>query len=197
MNVLIAEDDVVTMQMLDGLLRKWGYVAVPARDGEAAWRILSEPVAPRIAILDWNMPGIDGVELCRRVRKLLLDNTVYLMLLTAREGKADLVTALEAGANDYITKPFDSDELCARLQVARRMVELQQMLELRVADLQAALAQVHRLEGLLPMCAKCRRIRDKENSWMPLENYLHHYSDARITHGLCPQCLKEELADNL
>ncbi len=197
MLVLIADDDAISLQMLQALLPKWGFASISACDGNKAWRVLSEPDAPRIAILDWNMPGIDGVEVCRRVRNVLRDDTVYLMLLTAREAKADIVTALDAGANDYLTKPFNSDELCARLRVGQRMVELQQMLKLRVADLQAALAQIHRLEGLLPMCAKCRRIRDQESTWMPLESYLHRYSDARITHGLCPECLKEELDQNL
>ena len=120
MKVLVAEDNPVFQFMLRTPLAKWGYEVVPARDGLEAWRILESADAPHLAILDWMMPGMDGVELCRRVRAAGREPYIYIMLLTARAESKDLVQGLEAGADDYLTKPFNAQELRVRLATGNR-----------------------------------------------------------------------------
>jgi two-component system cell cycle response regulator len=128
LSVLIAEDDASSRLLLQKVLEKWGYRAVAVADGERALAVLTGDEAPALAILDWMMPGLDGVEVCRRVRKLGLDDPPYLIILTSRADKQDVARALEAGADDYVLKPFDRDELRARLLVGRRFVQLNRSL---------------------------------------------------------------------
>jgi two-component system cell cycle response regulator len=128
MRILIAEDDAISRRILEATLKRSGYEVVAACDGQAAWDALQAPEAPRLAILDWMMPGMDGPEVCRAVRKRGDQGYVYLLLLTACEGKQALVEGLEAGADDYLVKPFDAFELKARLDVGRRILDLQRQL---------------------------------------------------------------------
>jgi diguanylate cyclase (GGDEF)-like protein len=130
MKVLAAEDNPVFQSMLRALLTKWGYDVVVARDGLEAWRILESAAAPRLAILDWMMPGMDGVELCRHVRGAAREPYIYILLLTARTESEDLVQGMEAGADDYLTKPFNAHELRVRLRAGRRILDLQEELML-------------------------------------------------------------------
>src|ERR1700761_3732648 len=123
--VLAAEDNPVFQSMLRSMLAKWGYDPVIARDGLEAWRALDSENAPRLAILDWMMPGMDGVEICRRVRAAAREPYTYLVLLTARSESQDLVEGMEAGADDYLTKPFVAQELRVRLRAGRRILDLQ------------------------------------------------------------------------
>ncbi|HXB71194.1 MAG TPA: diguanylate cyclase [Candidatus Acidoferrales bacterium] len=128
MRVLAAEDNPVFQSMLRTMLTKWGYDAVIARDGVEAWNVLQGEDAPRLAILDWMMPGIDGVEVCRRVRVADREPYIYILLLTARTDSQDLVDGMEAGADDYLTKPFNAHELRVRLRAGCRILDLQQQL---------------------------------------------------------------------
>ena len=142
MKVLVAEDDRVSRQILINALGKWGYEIVVTFDGAQAWEELQKSDAPAMAILDWMMPGLDGVELTRRVRTLVQPVPTYIMLLTARADKESIVAGLETGANDYLTKPVDLNELRARVHVGRQMVEVQRQLAARVAQLEQALNDV-------------------------------------------------------
>ncbi|HYW42334.1 MAG TPA: diguanylate cyclase [Bryobacteraceae bacterium] len=126
--VLAAEDNPVFQSMLRSMLTKWGYDAIIARDGAEAWQILQADDAPRLAILDWMMPEMDGVEVCRRVRAANREPYIYILLLTARTDAQDLVDGMEAGADDYLTKPFNSHELRVRLRAGRRILDLQEQL---------------------------------------------------------------------
>jgi diguanylate cyclase (GGDEF)-like protein len=128
MRILIAEDDPTSRTILEAILIKWGYDPVVTNDGSAAWDVLQKPGAPNLVALDWNMPGMTGLEVCCRVREKGTSNPPYIILLTARGEKADIVEGLEAGANDYVLKPYDGDELRARIRVGQRMVELQTQL---------------------------------------------------------------------
>jgi diguanylate cyclase (GGDEF)-like protein len=125
MKILIADDDPVSSRLLYRLLVKWGYEVIAAHDGAEAWEVLKAENAPRVALLDWMMPGIDGLEICRRVRSRSGQPYVYIMLLTANDKVGNLVEGLESGADDYLTKPFHPQELRARLRVGLRMLDLE------------------------------------------------------------------------
>jgi two-component system cell cycle response regulator len=126
--ILIAEDDAISRRLLDTILRKWGYEVVVAHDGSQAWDELQKEDSPRLAILDWMMPGMDGVEVCGKVRERTGSPYVYILLLSAKSQREDLVKGLESGADDYITKPFDANELKVRLRAGRRILDLQTQL---------------------------------------------------------------------
>ena len=125
MRILLAEDEITTRRILPAVLLKWGFEVTEAADGEEAWRILSAPDAPPLALIDWVMPGLTGLELCRRVRSSGRVGLPYIILLTARGEHRDLVTALDAGADTFIAKPFDPEVLRASIGAARRLVSLQ------------------------------------------------------------------------
>jgi len=125
MKILIAEDDVTARIMLQAILIKWGYAVISASDGEEAYTLFQQIDAPQLAVLDWEMPGMDGVTLCRRLREQERSDPLYLILLTSRGEREDIVQGLEAGADDYIAKPYDTEELRARVNVGNRMIKLQ------------------------------------------------------------------------
>ncbi|NLA76016.1 MAG: diguanylate cyclase [Deltaproteobacteria bacterium] len=129
MKVLIAEDDLTSRTILGAILDKWGYEVVCAVDGQQALDILSKPDAPKLALLDWNMPLLSGIEVCRKLRNDLADESTYVIILTSRSEKRNIVEGLNTGANDYIIKPYDNEELHARINVGKRMVEIQSELE--------------------------------------------------------------------
>ena len=171
-------------------LRKHGHELVLVENGAEAWEELERDTEISIAILDWMMPEMTGPEVCRRVRCRGAVQPTYLILLTSRAGQEDLVTGLDAGADDYITKPFDFEELRARLRVGVRMVRLQQSLAERVNQLEEALTNVRLLQGLLPICLYCKKIRDDQNYWQQVDKYIGDHSEARFSHGVCPDCYK-------
>jgi len=188
MQVLIAEDDRVTGEILARTLQRWGHQTIVVGDGLQAWNHLRETTDPTLAILDWMMPEMDGPDVCRRVRQELPLANMYLLLVTAREGRGDMVAGLDAGADDYIVKPFDPEELRARVAVGVRVLGLQQKLGERVAELQAALSNVKKLHGLLPICSYCKRIRGDDQYWQQVEGYIAEHSEVQFSHGICPAC---------
>lgn len=188
MRILIAEDDAVSRRVLEATLTKWGYEVVVTTDGQQALEALKHPDAPSLAVLDWMMPGLDGSEVCRRVRQSGGDRLLYLILLTAKGRKEDIVEGLTAGADDYVVKPFDRAELKARLNVGERILRLQAELATRVKELELALSKVKLLQGLLPICCYCKKIRDDQNYWRQVEAYVTTHSEAQFTHAICPDC---------
>ena len=188
MQVLVAEDDRVTGEILSRTLQRWGYETVVVGNGVQAWEHLRTSAAPTLAILDWMMPEMDGTEVCRRVRDELPLANMYLLLVTARESRGDVIAGLDAGADDYVIKPFDPEELRARVAVGVRVLTLQQKLAERVAELQTALSNVKQLRGLLPICSYCKRIRGDDQYWQQVEGYIAEHSDAQFSHGICPSC---------
>jgi len=197
MKILIAEDDPVSNEMLGFLLKQWGYQVVATRNGVEAWQALQANDAPRLAILDWQMPEMDGVEVCRRVRLNADLKHVYLLILTSMSRPDEIVSGLEAGANDYIIKPFKAPELRARLSVGARMVELQLELAERVTELEKALSEVKQLRGILPICAYCKKIRDDKNYWQQVESYFALHTDAKFSHSFCPDCYEKIIKPQL
>ena len=147
--VVIAEDDPVSREILTSMLRKWGYEVIVAADGREAMEALRAQKEPVLAILDWMMPGMEGPEICRRVREI--SKSVYILLVTARAGKEQVVEGLKAGADDYLAKPFDKDELRARLNVGARILDLQTSLNARIQELEATMAENRALKLQLPL----------------------------------------------
>lgn len=191
MKVLVADDDLFYRRILDRTLTGWGHEPILVTDGAAAWEVLSGPESPPMGFLDWEMPQLEGPDLCAKVRALGNGRPFYAMVLTSRSEPADVIAGLEAGADDFLTKPFDRDELYARFTVGVRVVELQMRLAEKVRQLEEAMASVKHLQGLLPMCCYCKSIRDDQNYWRQLEHYLAAHSDARFSHGICPRCYKD------
>ena len=181
MKVLVAEDDRTSRALLQGSLLKLGYNVVEAEDGASAWEALGRTGA-RIVVSDWVMPDTDGLELCRRVRARKDAPYVYFILLTGKMlGVDHYEKAMETGVDDFLTKPLDLDALRVRLRVAERIVALTE----RVAT----------LEGILPMCAYCRRIRDERGAYHSLEDYVSDKTPAQFSHGVCPGCVKKHFKD--
>ncbi len=195
MRVMIAEDDAVARVMLEDLLLDWGHQVVAAADGLAAWECLQGPEAPRLVLLDWQLPSLDGVEICRRVRKLEVGQPPYIIFLTGRQDKASTIAGLEAGANDYVRKPFDEGELHARIDVGIRMLELQQHLSQRIRELEESQAHIKRLQGIIPICSYCKKIRNDKNYWQQVESYITENAGVLFSHGICPACFETVMAE--
>jgi phosphoserine phosphatase RsbU/P len=189
--ILIAEDHHVSRHLLERNLQNWGFEVVSAENGAAAVEILESPGAPAIAVLDWMMPLMDGVEVCQRVRRRTDKPYIYLLLLTAKSQKEEVAAGLDAGADDYVVKPFDPDELRARLKVGQRVVELERALEKRVQDLQTALDDVKKLKSLLPICMYCKSVRDDQDYWRQIDEYIHTETGTDFSHGICPHCMEK------
>ncbi len=147
--VIVAEDDPVSRELVRTLLEKWGYHVTVTSDGREAMEAIRAQTSPALAVIDWMMPGLDGIEICQRVREA--NRVLYIILLTARGGKERLIEGLQAGADDYLMKPFDKDELRARLQVGARIIGLHMTLAARVQELEAAATEIHSLKLQLPL----------------------------------------------
>jgi DNA-binding response OmpR family regulator len=180
--VLVADDDPVARTQLGALVGAAGFAVTAVADGREAWDALQVARFP-VVIADWYMPELDGPELCRRLRARRDAPYVYFILVTARGGKAQYLAGMDAGADDFITKPVDPDELRARLAVAVRILGLRRELQ--------------QLEGLLPICAYCKRIRDDQERWTSLETYIERRSDAQFSHGICPDCYAKHVQPQL
>jgi CheY-like chemotaxis protein len=194
MHVLIADDDRIAAAVLSRTLQQWNYDVTVVPDGAEAWSHLQAAQskgAPTLAILDWMMPHLEGADVCRRVRRDMPLANMYLMLLTSLESRSHIVAGLDAGADDYLVKPFDPDELRARVSVGVRVLALQERLADRVGELQDALANVKQLHGLLPICSYCKRIRGDDQYWTQVESYVAARSDAQFSHGICPPCAQK------
>jgi DNA-binding response OmpR family regulator len=195
MRILIAEDDRATARLLSASVASWGFEVIAVEDGISAVKAFEQDPTPHLVLLDWMLPGLDGPEVCRKIRELRGDAPPHIILLTSRSGRTDVVAGLEAGADDYLVKPFDPEELRARLSAGARIVSLQHRLAENVRELQDALSNVRKLSGLLPICAYCKSIRDDSNYWHRVEEYVSEHSDARFSHGICPKCLPKVEAE--
>jgi len=191
MKVLVAEDDKSCRNLLDVALSKWGYEVTKVEDGQKALAVLENSDEAMLAILDWLMPGMDGVEVCQQVRKHTDREQPYLILLTMRGAKVDVLKGLHSGANDYLIKPFDLELLRARVEVGQRVLVLQNSLSERVRELESALSKIRALQTIVPVCSNCRRIRMESNEWKHLDEYLIEQAHAKVSHALCPECAKK------
>ena len=188
LHVLVADDEPVSRTVVGAMLKKAGYPVIFASDGEQAWQQLATDDPPPLAVIDWEMPGLQGPEVVERLRARETQTPIYVILLTSRDSSADIVRGLRAGADDYVTKPANEDELIARVNVGAKVVQLQAALADRVRSLEEALANVKALQTLLPMCAYCKSIRNDHNYWEKVETYFSQHSNVSFTHSYCPNC---------
>lgn len=198
--LLIVDDETIN---IDILIENLGeeYKVYVATNGTAALASAKKNL-PDLILLDIMMPEMDGIETCRRIRTLKTDQPPYIIMLTSRDKKKDIIVGLEAGANDYIAKPYDPGELQARVNVGRRIIEMQAKLAAHAQELQKtlreqekitielrdALSQVKILSGMLPICASCKMIRNEKGYWEQMEIYIRDHSEAEFSHGICPEC---------
>lgn len=197
LRILVLDDDEMTRLTLESVIRGAGWSPVATEDPEAAYEMLIGPDAPPIALIDWQMPTLSGIELCRRVRQAEPSARPYLIFVTANSTSNDIVTGLDAGADGYMTKPIAANELQARVRAGLRMIALQQELRSRLEKAEAESARTKPLRELLPMCVYCRRIRDDREQWSSLERYLAEQLDVRFTHGFCPTCYVDHVLPDL
>jgi DNA-binding response OmpR family regulator len=181
MKVLIAEDDAVTRKIIGASLAGFGYEVVEAADGSQAWESFDrDPV--RLVICDWNMPGLNGVELCRRIRERPMTEYAYVILATAeRTDKRSYLSAMDHGVDDFMLKPLDPEQIRIRLKVAQRILSLG--------------ARVGELEKIITMCSYCRRIRSHADVYTKLEAYLQRHTKTMVSHGICPECVASQFPD--
>ncbi len=187
MKVLIAGDDPVSRRVLETTLPNRGYEPVVAEDGLAASEAMQDDEVPHVSILDWMIPRFDGIGLCRRIRDSIRVRPTYITLLRAWGGREDVTKGLEAGANGYVSKPFDRDEVRARLRIGERILSRQSKLADPVRELEEALARVNKLQGPLPICFHWKRIRDDQDCWQRVEDYLSEHGDVTFSHGIRPE----------
>lgn len=181
MKVLIVEDDATSRTLLRASLETLGHDVLESKDGAEAWDVLLAQ-GPRVVVSDWMMPRMDGLELCRRVRGRRDQPYVYFILLTGTMiGGGHHARAMEEGVDDFLTKPLDVEALRLRLRVAERIVTLTE--------------RVRTLEGILPMCSYCRRIRDERGGYQSLEDFVSDKTPAQFSHGVCPDCAKKHFPD--
>lgn len=176
--LLVAEDDPVSRRMLVARLERLGYEVTAVADGKEAWAELQARHYP-ILISDWMMPEMDGLDLCRALRAARRARYTYVIVLTALDGKERYLEGMDAGADDYLTKPLDADQLRARLRVAERVLALQE--------------EVRTLSGLLPICSYCKKIRDEAQQWSSVESYISRRTEAAFSHGICPDCYERNV----
>lgn len=195
--ILVADDDPITRRLLESGLKKWEYRFRVVQNGEEAWAFLSQAETSILAVLDWMMPGLEGIEVCRRLREIKDGPYIYVILLTAKKEKEDIAAGLDAGADDYLVKPFNQTELHARIRVGLRLLDLQNSLKEHVCRLEEALSRVKHLHGLLPICAYCKRVRTDQDYWNEVEEYIAEHTEVRFSHGICPECYEKIIKPQL
>ena len=193
MRILIAEDEKVTRMRLEKTLSEWGFEVEAVADGQAAWDRLCGEDPPRLCIIDWLMPAMEGPDLCRRVREKFPEECFYLIILSAQQGVDNLIEGLSAGADDYVSKPFIGRELRSRIDVGVRVLGLEQMLAKKVHQLETALEDVKQLRGLLPICSYCNKIRNDEDYWEQVDSYITRHSAVEFSHSICPSCYEKHV----
>jgi DNA-binding response OmpR family regulator len=212
-NILVVDDVIKNIELLGSVLGKAGYAVSYAMDGAKALEMAFSERFDLI-LLDVMMPGMDGYAVCRGLKRNPATEEVPILFLTAKSEESDIVRGLEEGAVDYLTKPFNTAELLARVKthmalqgakadllrskvaLERKNRDLEQLLE----ENRKALAEIKTLRGILPICSSCKKIRDDEGYWTQIESYIQAHSQAEFSHGLCMDCAKKiypEYADTL
>jgi PleD family two-component response regulator len=208
--LLIVDDIPANLQLLRSVLEPEGYRILGATSGAAALNILNR-TTPDMVLLDVSMPDLDGFEVCRRIKKMEIGANLPVIFITARHESESVIQAFNAGGCDYLTKPFNREEIIVRVRshlensrLQRLLAEknqslahLNEELQTRQRQLEEAMANIKTLRGLIPICSYCHKIRDDKGYWAEVEEYLRRNSEARLSHGICPDCIQKHFPDVL
>ncbi len=183
MKILIAEDDQISRKLLSTTLKQFGHEVEVFDNGADAWAAFdAAPV--RVIVSDWLMPGLDGLEFCRKVREREETEYTYFILLTANvQGKQSCMEAMESGVDDFLTKPLDRDQIWMRLKVAERILRYTR--------------EIGSLESMLPICSYCKKVRDDNNYWQQVETYISNRTGTTFSHSVCPTCYDKQVKPQL
>lgn len=193
MKVLAVDDDRVTLLTLRRLLEKFGYEALTAANGTEALKLFLEH-RPKMLVTDWMMPEMEGPTVVKTIRAFAESEYTYIIMLTSRQDKDDMMAGMLAGVDEFLTKPIDPDQLRARLRVGKRIMMLQESLGKRVRELEEEREHVKMLQGFLPICSYCKKIRDDENLWSQIEEYISdHQANVQFSHSICPDCYESKV----
>ena len=193
MKVLAVDDDRVTLLTLRRLLEKFGYEALTATNGTEALKLFLDH-RPKMLITDWMMPEMEGPTVVKTIRAFAESEYTYIIMLTSRQDKDDMMAGMLAGVDEFLTKPIDPDQLRARLRVGKRIMLLQDSLGKRVRELEEERDHVKMLQGFLPICSYCKKIRDDENLWSQIEEYISdHQANVQFSHSICPDCYESKV----
>lgn len=182
MRVLIADDELISLSLLENSLQKWGYETVTCKNGNEAWEILQKDDAPNLVILDWMMPGMDGIDVCSRVRSKNNAAYVYIILLTGRGSREDVIKGLEAGADDYIVKPFNPEELRYRIKIGQRIIELERRI-LKLANTDCLTGLLNRGAFMERMETELNRSKRQKQSLGIIILDLDHFKNVNDSYG--------------
>jgi PleD family two-component response regulator len=189
--ILVADDDADIARGTAHLLEQAGYATAMAANGIEALQQLPT-FRPHLVLSDRDMPELDGMELCRRIKGDPAFADVFVVLISATYTQSEeQVNGLKSGADSYIVRPIANRELTARVDAFVNIVRLHRALREKNAALEAALAKVKLLSGLVPICSGCKQIRDDKGYWIEVEHYIQKHSEAQFSHGLCPNCMKK------
>ena len=207
-DIVIVDDNADNLRFLSIILKQTGYHVRPANSGEKALDVIDAKV-PELILLDIMMPGIDGFQVCEHLKANNCTKEIPVIFISALDNVQEKVRAFALGCVDYITKPFQEEEILARISTHVRMEKLKKELILRNAMLEQeseknrelikklgkTIENVKELSGLLPICAKCKKIRDDKGYWGEIEKYIETHTKALFSHGLCPDCLDDLYGD--
>lgn len=173
MRILIAEDDEASCELLGRILEKDGHEVCSCADGRSAWAAQQKSPFP-VVVTDWQMPGLTGLELCQKIRAGGDTPYTYVIVVTGLSTRAHYLEAMEAGVDDFLSKPYDRAIIGARLRVAERVLKLT--------------AEVQNLRGLVPTCSHCHKVRDPEQHWHSMESFFAERAPISFSHSICPDC---------
>lgn len=188
--ILMVDDVPKNLQVLGNILNKEGYKISAALNGEQALKIL-ENAKPDLILLDVMMPGLSGFDVIKKIKEKKELQEIPVIFLTAKTEKEDVIQGVELGAVDYVTKPFNSTELLARVKNHIELKLSKDKLQRMNKELQQALNEIKTLKGLVPICASCKKIRDDNGYWQEVEHYVSAHTEADFSHGICPDCMKK------
>ena len=188
--IMIVDDIIENVELLMELLSKEGFVVRTANEGELALRSISAK-APELILLDIRMSGMDGFEVCARLKTEATTSHIPVIFISAFGDDKQKVKGFEVGGVDYVTKPFSPAEVLSRVKNHVLLRRTQAELENRAIELETALAQVKRLNSLLPICSSCKKIRDDQGYWQQIEDYISEHADVDFSHSICPDCMRE------
>lgn len=193
--VLIVDDVPENIKVLGNTLRNRNYVISAALSGEQALEIINQSLSPDLILLDVMMPGMNGFEVCAKLKSSPATNEIPIIFLTAKTETEDIVKGFEVGAVDYLTKPFNTAELLARVRTHLELKAAKDRQKELIGSLEKALEEVKTLSGFIPICSYCKKIRDDKGFWEQVESYVGKRSTAQFSHGICPDCVKKYYPD--